>query len=186
MDVIRSYELKRCPFCGGKARFCWEDADPLPGTYKWVQCTSCGSLTKKFLIKDHQETYEIADFWNNRFDSLTDKVSVLETRDDMFKVADKRRKAFLEEYALLEIEASTKHGVKPCPYFTENPPDNGYMRKIIHGSECHCHDISILPEILDCPICGCKPLVEFEDCRVRYNVKCTSCGYRRDSGLWDL
>ena len=56
-------ELKRCPFCGGIARYHFN------GTEGFVMCDWCGSRGAKFVLNDEICVKEEAvKFWNVRTD----------------------------------------------------------------------------------------------------------------------
>lgn len=59
---MKKIELKRCPFCGSKARFGLEDEFCGPVDERnWVECTSCHA---EIQIYDTRE--EAAKAWNTR------------------------------------------------------------------------------------------------------------------------
>lgn len=61
-------ELKKCPFCGGKPKLWqWQGFDY--GSYDtWVECTSCGSRTKKAThhMMDKEPDFDVVAIWNGR------------------------------------------------------------------------------------------------------------------------
>ena len=71
--------------------------------------------------------------------------------------------------------------LKPCPYQTFTPPDNGTACKVRYKDECKCANTAItLAQLLPCPICGSESRdVKFWNCRIEYDVQCKDCGYKR-------
>lgn len=57
--VIKGYELKPCPFCGGKAEFLDEDfASPME-----IRCTMCDAKIIAYLDECKED---IINYWNTR------------------------------------------------------------------------------------------------------------------------
>lgn len=68
--IALGYEMKDCPFCGGKATLSWELDEDLwsHDTVKWykVGCDSCEIYTTPWPESVLQE--QVVDVWNNRYD----------------------------------------------------------------------------------------------------------------------
>lgn len=70
MHLMTNVKLKRCPFCGGIARFgkCddgYEIDDPNFGA-EFVECSNCRTSTKLMFATKEDVTPFLAELWNNR------------------------------------------------------------------------------------------------------------------------
>lgn len=66
-------ELKKCPFCNGKASVLYVTTNF--GGLAYVECETCAAKTRTFLLRDIDDTNDIgylraADAWNRRGDDL--------------------------------------------------------------------------------------------------------------------
>jgi len=58
-------KLKRCPFCGGKAQYCFASLPQYEGG-QYIECTQCGATTNlTYPIKDSVEDI-VCEKWNTR------------------------------------------------------------------------------------------------------------------------
>ena len=62
------FDLKPCPFCGGKAKLHTGVSSGLPKPIAWVKCQSCNSGTPTFIdsLTDGKNILEVIDMWNKR------------------------------------------------------------------------------------------------------------------------
>ena len=60
-------ELKKCPFCGGKAELITNRSDLTSNAWSKVRCKSCYAETKKYYIAHEYSSDDLAvDAWNRR------------------------------------------------------------------------------------------------------------------------